>query len=453
MSKYGWIIYCNKALRKWEKEPSEGCLTFVVCMNDSTEAPIALPSKELPEISDDMVLKPRPYLGGKLVSHVQLVTYPYAQLKEYVHPVAWKEEWGEGVYPKDNPPATPKSSRTKRDKSTDRGDRDKEIKREKSRDNGKKDEVVSSPRKHHHHDKDKVKSPRTDREHKEKSSSRHDRDKHREKSSHRSKHRDEETSEEEEEEEEPFQPPRTINVDLAKRDYPPKSTTHVHDPAVESLSLDPIALRFLQGNLSEQNGTENQVQLEQSEQNRFTLLDGDISSLKKNVQSLPAPKEAVTVSPFTEEGIRQYLGAKSEDQLTEGEMTQPHISVQGLDEIYSLEGTSPRDGEPLLWSNGKQLNLTKKIWYQMLGRSDDGAFSNDAITFFQELVKASGEKLDLDSDDRVEVATRSVEAMDSVKALDPRLKSRLLEQASDARQKKKRSVSKSKSSNKIDKKR
>ena len=87
MAKYGGIIYCNKAARKWEREPSEGCIVFVVCPEENKVLSFG---SSAPVIDDAKLIKPRPYVNGKVVDHEKLAAYPYAQLKEYVHFVDWK---------------------------------------------------------------------------------------------------------------------------------------------------------------------------------------------------------------------------------------------------------------------------------------------------------------------------------------------------------------------------
>jgi len=110
----------------------------------------------------------------------------------------------------------------------------------------------------------------------------------------------------------------------------------------------------------------------------------------------------------------------------------PYISLQGLDE--GGEAQSPRGSmstsDALVWTNGGALGLTKKAWYQMIGRSDDGKLSDDSAAFYRELAKLG--KIAIDVDDRASAAKAAVEAMDKLAAMDPPLKKRLLEQAASA---------------------
>jgi len=84
----------------------------------------------------------------------------------------------------------------------------------------------------------------------------------------------------------------------------------------------------------------------------------------------------------------------------------------------------------LIWTDQKgSIGLTKRFWYQLLGRMDDGVLSDDTVYFYETLAKLVHTSVDLGSDDRAALAMSLIELMDKENPFDPRLKSRLLEQA------------------------
>jgi hypothetical protein len=60
---------------------------------------------------------------------------------------------------------------------------------------------------------------------------------------------------------------------------------------------------------------------------------------------------------------------------------------------------------------------------------DDGVMSEDTIDFFETVARLGSTAIDLGSDDRPALAISMIDLMDRENPFDPRLKSRLLEQA------------------------
>jgi len=465
MSKLGCIVYCNKEARRWEVQPSEGCITFVLCFENSK--PVAMKSEAELDIQETVVLKPRPYVNSKLVAHDKLVSYPYSQLKEFVHAVPWKDDWGEGQFVSSdelNKKVSSKSSSRKleKEKSTNK--------------EGTKPDGSTSPRKehrHHHKDKDKEKEKEKDepvsprkkqREEKEKEEKEKEREKEKEKEKSVSKSssstpkspRREKTEKGEKSPREDRSPRsdefpsdvRKVNIDLSKKDVPP-SSGGVAVGAVEGLDLDSTTLKFLSEHYRAplKLSANGQVTVDQSDMDRIAGLDSDLANLQRSVSKFNQPARA-KASPFTDIGLEQYYGYDPQ----EGDLVvpPPNISLQGLDIGAGDDASSPRgtDAEPLIWQSGS-LGLSKKAWYQLIGRSDDGVLSSDSLAFFKSLAKQAGADFDPDSE-RASLARSAVEAMDKISSIDSRVKKRLLEQADGASLKRK--VSRSTTSGRSSKK-
>jgi len=412
MSKLGCIIYCNKEARRWEVKPSDGCITFVMCW-ETGKAVALRQESEADLLLETLVFKPRPFVSNKLVAHDKLVSYPYQQLKEFVHAVAFKDEWGDGQFATENDfvrkmsaeRAVPKKLPTVPQSSGDDGSKKSSRKPESSRKDEEKKHKPKSPR------GEEPKSPRSHAHH------------HKEKKS-----MDPETHPD------LYGPePRNVNIDLSRPDSVPQGDASAHVPQGEGLELDVSILSFLNERYQPPFKVKltAEVPMEQSEKNQLEFLDSDVVNLKKSVAAFAAPpKPSQKQSPFTESGLAQYFGLEGE----EGELTipAPVLSLQGLEGAGGADFMSPRDkDEPLIWTSGA-VGLTKKSWYQLLGRIDDGNLSEDSLGFFKELGKLARQTINVDGDDRPAAAIAAVEAMDQVVALDPRVKKRLLEQASGA---------------------
>jgi hypothetical protein len=91
--------------------------------------------------------------------------------------------------------------------------------------------------------------------------------------------------------------------------------------------------------------------------------------------------------------------------------------------------------EPLIWTDSKgTIGMTKRVWYQVLGKMDDGVLSDDTVAFIKTVGKLTSTSLTAEESDRAALGARLIEAMDKENPIDPRLLTRLVEQAESVKQ-------------------